>query len=205
MLGPAPSPPLLQPPFALGRRRTALRLISEEWTKAQRDQVACPGSTSVRWQCGDRNAACSLASPALAVFVGVQVQALTPTLQGQGHRYRNRPWVRGPREERPGLSSPILVSLEVASRLPASCLVTWCLTLRSLLPLASTESAFIPGVTFNPISFGFTRKQEQPFFDLNQARAIPLCLAWNHFRLIISDNLQTFVNFFEEEEEVAQL
>lgn len=61
------------------------------------------------------------------------------------------------------------------------------------------------GVTFNPISFGFTRRQEQPFFDFNQARAIPLCLAWNHFRLIISDNLQMFVNFFEEEEEVAQL
>lgn len=87
----------------------------KEWTEAQRDEVARPGSTCVRWQRGDGNAACHVPALLSLYLWKFRCQALTPTFKvklmdttgpelGGWGREAMGLWAQG--AGRPGLSSP---------------------------------------------------------------------------------------------------
>lgn len=177
--------------------------------------MACPESTSARWQRGDGNTACHAPAPlSLYLWKFRCRHSLPPSRSSSWDQLHpggsTGPWLAQeqalglwapraswPFKPHPGFSGG-------GFSLPASSRMTCCLHPLPLPAISLHRTHLLPESSFQMNLFWIHKRQEQPF-DLNKAHAVSLRSAWNHFRLIISDNLQMFVNFLKEEEEVAQL
>lgn len=119
------------PSLRRGQDGSAPRL--KEWTEAQRDEVARPGSTCVRWQRGDGNAACHVPALLSLYLWKFRCRHSLPPSRSSSWTPRDQSWwggvagghgAVGPRGGASWPFKPILVSLEVASGFPASSLMT---------------------------------------------------------------------------------